>query len=123
MLDREDWLDFQKRKQKDKANGETFPLEFLAQAQVRMEHLTGNQDWDRFLSYLEGHNTRLKEGRDHLRDVLCSPELVDQGEIMQAKTALARVGGMIDMLEAVLQLPKDIIETGEKAKEKLSSLK
>ena len=113
---REEYADLLEKKQKNKMNGERPTLEYLVQAQVKMELLTGNQHWDIFLSYLQSALEGLKITEDQYRDKLCSSSLVDSNEIMLTKMGLAETKGQITLLEGIIALPKDIIESGEKAK-------
>lgn len=118
MYDRGDFEELRKRK--PKVNGQH--LEYLAQAEMMMQNLTGDQYWDRFLSYIQSALDGMKANLSGMEEALCSPSMVDPNEIMAAKLAIAAVGGRIESLEAVLALPKDIMETGERAREKLKSL-
>ena len=109
----------EKAKEKSKVNGQSGNLEFLVQAQVKMENLTGDQYWDRFLSLVQAGLDKMKAQEVSLRDALCSPGMVDPNDIMAIKLSLANVGGQIASLEMVLQLPTDIINSGEQAKNRL----
>lgn len=116
MYSREDWLELNEKNRKKALNGERPYMEYLVQAQVKMSYLTGVQEWDTFLSYLQSALDALQIKQSGLRNALCSPSLVDTNSIMEVKLDLAEVTGQINLLEGVLALPKDIMESGEKAK-------
>ena len=122
MYSKGDVADMRERLAKDKLNGQKGHLEYLVQAEVKMELLTGNPHWDTFLSYiqstLDGLNGRLQQARD----ILCDPKTVNSDLITSLKLEIAEVSGMIKSMEAVLSLPKGIMEEGEKARERLSGL-
>lgn len=122
MYSKGDVKDMRERLDKKKMNGQKGQLEYLVQAEVKMELLTGNPHWDVFLSYiqstLEGLNFRLTQARE----ALCSTATVSPDLITQLKLEIAEVGGMIKSMEAVLSLPKGIMEEGEKARERLDAL-
>ena len=109
-------------KNKKSLNGERPNLEYLTQAAVKQVLLTGNPHWDTFLSYLQSALERMLDQEIQLRDRLCSSSLVSPDGIMETKLALAEIVGQIKTIEAVIGLPKDIMETGEKAKDRLKDL-
>ncbi len=119
---REDYEEFVEREGKKKLNGERPNLEYLVQAQVKMELLTGDQHWDVFLSYLQSSLEALEHQRIQLTEKLCAPNLVDPNGIMEVKLMLAGVGGQILAVEAIIGLPKAIRESADKAKERLETL-
>ena len=122
MYSKGDVEDMQKRLAKEKMNGQRGKLEYLVQAEVKMGLLTGNPHWDVFLSYiqstLDGLNARLGLAKDSL----CSSSTVNPDLITALKLEIAEVSGMVKSMEAVLSLPKGIMEEGEKAREILSDL-
>lgn len=122
MYSKGDVKDMRERLAKESLNGQRGQMEYLVQAEVKMELLTGNPHWDIFLSYiqftLDGLNSRLSQARD----ALCSPATVNPDLITSLKLEIAEVGGMVKSMEAVLSLPKGIMEEGEKARERLNGL-
>lgn len=103
-----------------KLNGHKPHLEYLAQAEVKMENLTGDPYWDIYLSYLQEALERMTARHSQLEAELCSPDTVDPNAIMGIKLAIAQIGGQIDAVEQAISLPKSIMEMGERAKEKLT---
>ncbi len=122
MYSRSDYADLQERQAKEKLNGQKGHLEYLVQAEVKMELLTGNPHWDVFLSYIQSTIEGLDARLEHARNTLCDPKTVNADLIFSLKLEIAELGGMIKSMEAVLSLPKGIMEEGEKAREILSDL-
>lgn len=115
-FDRSEFDAYVTQKASKRLNGSRLALEQLQQAQVRMENLTGDPDWDLFLSYVEAGIQRTeREAVTHL-DQLRSPTTVNVDEIMQLKMALHGCQARIDAWRAILELPKDIRDSGEQAK-------
>ena len=119
---REDYQELVKEKAKERLNGQKPGLEYLVQAQVKMENLTGDQYWDIYLSYLQDVFERVSTQAGQVRDNLCDPKMVDSNAIMGVKLELAGLNGQIKMLEAIIGLPKAIMESSEMAKDRLKSL-
>lgn len=103
-----------------KVNGSRADLEHFVQAQVRMENLTGDADWDLFLQYLQAGCDKAEAEAAQLETRLMDPMTVNMDEIMAVKIALARNKGYAEAVRAVLSLPADIKKTGEQAKDLLS---
>lgn len=122
MFSRSDFDEWKERSAKESLNGQKGQLEYLVQAEVKQKNLTGDQYWDIFLSYIQSTLEMLKDRDFKLRDTVCSPSTVSPNVITKLKLEIADVGGMIKMAEAVLSLPKGIMEEGEKARERLDDL-
>ena len=115
-FDRSDFDAYVAQKASKRINGSRLALEQLQQAQVRMENLTGDPDWDLFLSYIEAGIQRTeREAVAHL-DQLRNPATVNVDEIMQLKLASHGCQERINAWRSVLELPKDIRSSGEQAK-------
>lgn len=120
MIDRDDYEAYVKAKKP--RNGQAQSLEFLVQAQVRMENLTGDANFDRFLTYLQSSSESMNALLEDLERRICDPATHDGTEIMELKLAIARMMGRVEAMNAVIELPKAIIETGERARERLKVL-
>lgn len=119
---REEYQELLKKQGKEKLNGQKPGLEYLVQAQVKMELLTGDQYWDIFLSYLQSSLEALRVQESQIRDQLCMPGLVDPNAMMEVKLDLVGVSNQAKAIEAIIGLPKAIMESSEKAKERLATL-
>ncbi len=91
-------------------------LEMLAQAEVKAGLLTGDQNFDIFLSYLQAALEVTEAQRDGFAAVIADPATVAHDRIMAAKICLAECKGRAEAFEAVISLPKDIMEMGAEAK-------
>ncbi len=115
-MSRDDW---QKRLAERKViNTEPYrgQLEMLAQAEVKAKHLTGHVEWDRFLSYLQNFRDTTEKQRDSFAKAITDPRVVDHGAMLEAKIAMAECKGIMDALDGVMSLPKDLMEMGAQAK-------
>ena len=104
--------------EKEGANSEQRLAAFL-QAGVSAERLTHNDDWDKYLAYLESALARTKLARDDILERMAGPEVVVAEEFYRTKHELTKFSGMIAALEWAMELPKSIIESGDAARELL----
>jgi len=94
----------------------------LAQAAVRMELLTGNEAWDHFLRYLEAAKEKFVEARQVADAALVSGVVVGHDDILRWKILRAEAHAQVQLVDAIMTLPKDVISDGEKAKGLLERL-
>lgn len=87
----------------------------IAQERVRIAALTGREEWDHFLRYLEARIQVCEAAIVDAKDKLASPMLVEQTAILQQKMALAGLEASRRTLEEVIALPKWLVEQGERA--------
>lgn len=113
--DRDEYRDLLEEKKKER-NGSRVNVEMIRQASIKMEHLTGIDEFDTFLSYLQTGAESLAAHETALKEALCSLELVDDIEIRRLKTAIAVTVTRRSLLEEVMSLPKRIQEYGKNAK-------
>ncbi len=91
-------------------------LQMLARAEVNSRMLTGEPLWDTFLSYLQAAVEQTEGQNAAFAATIADPRIVDGDMIMEAKTGLAECQGRIKAWNAVISLPKDLIEMGQEAK-------
>lgn len=111
--------DFKKRTGDKRAEREAAhrpQIEMLAQAQVKTELLTGDAHWDWFLSFLQAAVDHTEGQRDAFAAIIADPKTVQIDTIMEAKIGLAECKARLDAWNAVISLPKDLIEMGQEAK-------
>ena len=113
-VDFERWLQTKSRDQR--AQMDQPGLELIAQAGVKAGNLTEHPLWDTFLSYLQAGVETAKADVATLRTTLEDPNLNDHVQILGVKAALLLRNERITVLEAVIALPKEIIEQGGRAK-------
>ncbi len=97
-------------------------LFMLSQAVVEAGNLTGVVQWDRFLSYLAAGAETCQQQAEALREKIADPLVVDHTEIMRLKISLE---GWIQRgfaFDAVMGLPKDLLEIGEQARSLLERM-
>jgi hypothetical protein len=105
-------LDRQKR---EHVRGNVTQLKQMAQAKVPAEAVTGSAEWDYLLSLIEAKIEELGNSLAVLGEASAS-DLTFSHEVMaQQKALMMQVKAQKDTLEAVRDLPKQIIEHGEKA--------
>ena len=114
--------EYKKRPEAKEPDDQRPRLELLRQAAIRTELLTGSPDFDSFLGYIQAAMEGTEAQRKSLIELLSDPLVVDHVRIMQAKIALAECKGRIDAWQTVIELPKDLIEAGDKAKGLLERL-
>ena len=101
--------------QKEKVSAERRRFEILQQAAVKAEHLTGQPEWDYFLSLLQNAidvtETQAKEFERKLSD----PSLVGHEDLLAVKIDLIRCLERMMAWKVVMDLPKELVESGETA--------
>ncbi len=111
--------DWQKRvdaKGAERAQEHRPVLKMLAQAEVKAGLLTGDPNWDIFLSYVQADVEFMEGLRDGFEAKIADPRTVNHEQIVLAKIGLAECTATINAWEAVISLPKDILEMGREAR-------
>lgn len=88
----------------------------LAQAEVLAEHMTQVREWDLFLSYIAAAQEECAKEIDKLRAKISDPMVVDHDEVMRLKVLLEGWIQRQNAFQAVISLPKDLMEMGREAK-------
>ena len=91
--------------------------DYAIRAAVGAEHLTGRPEWDQFLSYVTRQRDLVLAGRNAVAEQLVTPMVVGVEEVARLRGQAALLSGVLNALEWVLGLPKDIIANGVQAKE------
>lgn len=113
-VDREQYAELVRQK----ANGQDnrVHLQALVQAEIKSEHVTGDPHWDTFLSYIQAAIEKHEGEIEQLKTMLESPHMVAPDDIMRLKIAIISCRAQLSAWNAVIGLPKDIKEHGEKAR-------
>ncbi len=111
---REEYASFVNGKRSQKMEDPRYEL--LIQAGVKAEHLTGDENWDIFLSYIQGSIDQTTEHLHAWEQRLTDPELVDDIEMRHAKIAAIRCRERIVAWQAVIELPVDLRKMADEAK-------
>lgn len=88
----------------------------ILQAAIAAEHVTGTPEWDRLLTIIQAHIETAKQEKKALESAIMARGLVDPNAIMQVKIDALIVSERINVLEAVVALPSDIMKNAESAK-------
>ncbi len=91
-------------------------LKQLHQAELLADILTGSEDWDNFLSYVNGQKEQITGTKLYLQEQLIHPQMVNEEQIRMVRQALHVCQGQISMLDWVMLLPKALKEGGAGAK-------
>lgn len=120
-FEREDFDAAQKAK-RDPKEQERQNLAMIRQAGVAAEMLTGNPDWDKFLTYLQPALEANTAQRDAFMRDLANPLLVNVDEVSKRRIAVIRLNERIEVLQWVIALPAHLIRLGGQAAEQLKSI-
>ncbi len=93
-----------------------------ARASLEAQAVTGDPHWDYYLSHLQAAIETTDAQIAHLTASLCDDTVVDHNQLMTLKLALAECKGMANAWKVARNLPKDLIENGEKATALLETL-
>jgi len=118
--------DFARLKQqaflKDSHAKTTSRLTLIKQGAVVGESMTGVPAWDTFLSFVQGAIDTTREQLAALGDTLASPDVLDHDRLLQIKVSMIRCKERISAWEAIVKLPKDLIEHGEQTQSLLDRM-
>ena len=82
------------------------------QAEVHATKLTNDPDWDKLLQHLQYAIEKLGEAEKSWESKILDETVVNQDVLMMAKSCLSMVKGQKSALEWVIDLPKELKETG-----------
>jgi hypothetical protein len=111
-----DFRELAKKQQEEKAKTNEPALYMLERAAVDAKMLTGSPYWDKYLTQLQASIEGSERQREEIEARLCSPDTVNNEEIMRLKIVLAEVRGRIEAWTAALRLPTEIIDADLRAK-------
>lgn len=113
-------MDFEERRARAHATRDTEQARQaqgqILQAAVAAEYVTGTPEWDRLLTIVQAHIETAKQEKMALESSIMARGLVDPNAIMQVKIDALIVTERINVLEAVVALPSDIMKNAESAK-------
>lgn len=92
-------------------------LEVIAREALRAEAVTGDENWDHFLSYIEAAIKAAETQLQHEDAKLRSPYLVNDEAIRVLKAQITALTTRVATLREVIMLPKYLKEHGERARE------
>jgi len=106
-----DWQEFRDRSQVAFVGQQRSELKRMTQAAVSAERLTGNPDWDYYLSIIQAEVERCEAAEDAAKESLVSPH----GDPQEARVAAIRCRERANALRDAIRIPKAIIENGKGA--------
>lgn len=113
---RERFQESLEKKKRDLVHQDRTQLRVLAQAEVPASALTKSPEWNYYLSLVEAKVEELEESLNTLQRALATDMIFDHAGLATNKAFAMRLKVQIDTLQAVLDLPRQIIEMGERAK-------
>lgn len=122
MFDHADYMKSLEAEAREKRRLSAANLQEIVRAEPDMKILTGRQEWDKLLSYLQAVKISCETQLKAAEDRVLSPSLWKNEDIVSAKMDVIRLRERIGVLDLVMTLPKEIIGVGEVAKEKLDEL-
>lgn len=94
----------------------------LEQAALEKQQLLNDPKWDIYLQEIQSWIKTTKEHLTAFQAQLDSPELTDPTEVQRLRNRIFVCNERIGTLNLVIDLPKQVIELGEKAKLKLEEI-
>lgn len=91
-------------------------------ADLEMGSITGDEDWDRYLSYVQAIRNHYEDRRIAAISAISSPIVATVDDVMRQKSQLSMTIGAVNALDAVLQIPAMLKQDAEKAKELLTQI-
>lgn len=97
-------------------------LSLLHQAALKEEAVTTSDTWNYYLTQIQAVLNNATHYKQQLAASLESPDLVNSDHVNYLRSQLFIVNSRIETLEAVINLPKQIIEFGDQARLELGNL-
>lgn len=97
-------------------------LRMIAHEAVRLEAVTGDEDWDHFLAYLEAALRATTRQREAAQTALLDPRMVNNDAIHACKLSIAALEARIGTLKEIITLPKFLKEQAGLARGQIAEL-
>jgi len=97
-------------------------LEDIARAAPEMTVLTGTTEWDKYLTYLQAMLEYIERKIEYTRKSLLDPNVWGIEELTVIKMDLLKFEDRKELLEFVMELPQELVESGKIAKQTLYDL-
>lgn len=121
-FDRSDFAGLIEKRKQERVGDQKTSLEMIQRAAVTAESLTGDANWDTFLSYIQDAIERTNSHIATFEAALRDPEITNIDDIMRAKIKLAVCSGRLEAMESIRSLPKDLMDSGKEARKLLATL-
>lgn len=117
-FERDEYRDLvKKQQQKVGVQRRASHLHLIEQAAVEAKYLTGDRHWDVFLQQIAYFTEEVRKQREGAARLLADPNVVSTDALLRAKIAVIECDARIQAWEAVIALPKQLIEQGEIARD------
>ena len=113
--DRGEFVESAHKKQREKQDQSLPQIIQIRSAGHSAELLTGQPEWDKFLGYLAAVREQIEQDRERLTAELDDIDTVDPDVVMGITTRRAAMATNLKLLDAVMQLPLDLIKGGKEA--------
>lgn len=91
-------------------------LEMLQQAAVSQDLLTKDDHWDYYLSLIQSWIEKTEKQKENFRDLSLSPDIVNIDDQQRIKNYYIQCSERLSVLQAVIQIPHQIIKQHEDIK-------
>ncbi len=120
-FDRNDYRAYLEETAKEKDGDKVHQLRTVERAALKAQAITGDPNWDNYLTYLQAAIDNTEQQHKRLQEQLCG-DVVELVDMMRIKLALAECNGRLIAWRAARDLPKDLIENGDKARDLLTKV-
>ena len=115
-IDRKDFEESEIKRKEERDQGRLFAFHGMAREAVKAEFMTSDENWDLYLSYIQGLIKNAESQIEPLKSRLIEGNVFDHVELLLLKNEITRLGERLHVLNFVIALPKQVIENGKKAK-------
>ena len=122
MFEHAEYKEYIGQKKKEHIREQKTSLGMLQRAAVEAKFLTGDHNWDVYLSYIQNAIERTEAQLSVFKDGLCDPDMTNADALMRIKIHAATCTGRIEAMEAMKALPVELMTAGEKAKQLLATI-
>jgi len=121
-FDREEYRQQIAGKAKERITADAKNLHMIERAALDAVAVTSDPHWDLYLSYLQNAIEETKGQKARLMEKLGDSRVVESAEIMHLKLHIAECTGMLNAWIVARDLPKELMENGDKARSLLEKV-
>ena len=105
-ISRDEYAEVQREREAAKPKGKpTVPARAMLQDVVAAEHITTEEHWDRYLTWLAATRNAADLRVGALKEVIVGPSCVTFEDLMRAKLDAAQMQGIVTALDWVMEIP------------------
>ena len=122
-FDRKQWNDALAAKAKQRQTSALPAMRAMQVAGVIMAKLTtGSEEWNRYLSYLQGQIEKAQERKAVAHSKMADPSVWEPYQLNKLKADILQADAMIAAWQWAMELPKALVDGGAEATEFLNKL-